>query len=170
MLALHVSNSASSPPRKGFRHALTYARAAVALHHPGGVRRAGGAGGVNRGGPRRSLRILLRQIQDAPDGKTELGRCSHRASSRAKSVVFDLFFFLRRKSTRSQSISRVQGGEMKEPQQQQKTHKPQRMVSTLRAVQTAALCALRSVFTQTALHKLQTQGCALIKPPPPLST
>lgn len=57
---------------------LTYAWAPVALH-PGGVRRAGGAGGVNRGGPqqRRCLPILLGQIQDAPDGKTELGRGSH---------------------------------------------------------------------------------------------
>lgn len=60
---------------------LTYAWAAVAVH-PGDVGRAGGAGGVRRGGPRRCLRVLLRQIKDAPDGKTEFGRCSHRVHVR----------------------------------------------------------------------------------------
>lgn len=50
---------------------LTHAGAAVTVR-PGGVRGAGGAGGVDRGGARRCLRILLGQIQDAPHGETEL--------------------------------------------------------------------------------------------------
>lgn len=54
---------------------LTYTGASVALH-PGGVGGAGGAG-EERGGPRRSLHIPLRQIQDAPDRKAELGRSGH---------------------------------------------------------------------------------------------
>lgn len=61
-------------------HALTHAGAPIALD-PGGVRRAGGAGGVNRRGTRRSLRILFRQVQDATDGKAESAWCSHHVHS-----------------------------------------------------------------------------------------
>lgn len=56
---------------------LTHAGAAVTVH-PGGVRGVGGAGGVDRGGARRCLRILLGQIQDAPHGETELVGGGHR--------------------------------------------------------------------------------------------
>ena len=122
------------------RHVLTYARTPVTVH-PGGVGRAGGAGGVNRGGPRRSLRILLGQIQDAPDGKTELVGGSHRVLCAYSGFVLSC--------ERGKTTTTLKSSKWIYPKEEKKKKKDAADSSPrLRAVQTP-MCAPGSVFTQT---------------------
>lgn len=111
---------------------LTYTGASVALH-PGCVRGVGGAGEQRRG-PRRSLHIPLRQIQDAPDGKAELGRGSH--------GVLVCFCALKEANGKQSKFIRGRSGSS----------------PILRAVQRAARCLHKQLSTLCAAYKASSSS------------
>lgn len=115
---------------------LTDAGASVALH-PGCVRGAGGAGEQRRG-PRRSLHIPLRQIQDAPDGKAELGGGSHGVPG----LLMRVKISQQSKQTLAGSVSEDAGD----------------LSPLLRAVQTAARCLRKQLSTGWPAYKASSSS------------